>query len=422
MNSPHDRFGKFTAPSQGAAPGAPHPEQLNLAASLLCQAGLIKREQYADCEIMSRQTGLNILKMLVMSGYIKENLNTLALEAAELVLREGITEIAAARCLHMAVERKQTIQDALSELAGTSQENQPILPPKPRSMTQLCSLLTESGAVDSQSMSNYLATQRETGLPLGRIITHAGVIDPEVVMAALTAQVYERDGYLTQVDILEILVLCYRRGIDFETALKQTGRTLPVQIAQIRTGEILVKAGLAQKSSIISALELALLKGSQIGVELINMGQIDENTLSRTLLLQDLVRQERLAMVHAPSVLKRSVLNREELSQSLAELAALVLDTSDIENLEALLKAVGVCSQANLEAIKTMLGEKTSFTEYLAALVHKQHLDDGLALCTARLLYLLRMEAIKPEEAIDVLKYCKDFGVDADSALNRRRG
>jgi uncharacterized membrane protein YagU involved in acid resistance len=113
--------------------------------------------------------------------------------------------------------------DLAGVLSTLSQTGIAVPPPRPRtSNTPLSELLLAAGILSQNELNSYLATVNETGLPLGRVINHAGVVKMELVLAALSAQVYERSGFFEKQTLIELLTLCNRRGCHLRSSAATT--------------------------------------------------------------------------------------------------------------------------------------------------------------------------------------------------------
>ncbi|MBK9774012.1 MAG: hypothetical protein IPP57_24870 [Candidatus Obscuribacter sp.] len=201
-----------------------------------------------------------------------------------------------------------------------SQTGIAVPPPRPRtSNTPLSELLLAAGILSQNELNSYLATVNETGLPLGRVINHAGVVKMELVLAALSAQVYERSGFFEKQTLIELLTLCNRRGVTFEVALQQLNLPKPPDQAELKLGEILVQAGIISQSTVITAIELGLMRSTQIGQELVTMGQLQQHILDHALKVQSMVTNGWLASEHAAASLRRIALNGETQPSLLAK-------------------------------------------------------------------------------------------------------
>ncbi|MBK7748245.1 MAG: hypothetical protein KA392_10275 [Candidatus Obscuribacter sp.] len=382
---------------------------------LLVMAGIIDQTQLAEAENMAKETGMDIGKMLAMSGFVKKNTMTAAIEAHKLIKEANWDK-------HMMAHALSQVHANGGDLAGVlstmSQTGIAVPPPRPRtSNTPLSELLLAAGILSQNELNSYLATVNETGLPLGRVINHAGVVKMELVLAALSAQVYERSGFFEKQTLIELLTLCNRRGVTFEVALQQLNLPKPPDQAELKLGEILVQAGIISQSTVITAIELGLMRSTQIGQELVTMGQLQQHILDHALKVQSMVTNGWLASEHAAASLRRIALNGENPAIALGEIAAMVLSSDDFDDLDVILSRSGACSDMDLVPLRVGLSDKPAFIEYLGAMAGSKIIDDSCALCAARLLYLVRMDVITSDRAVALLKHALANKMSADEAM-----
>lgn len=411
----HDKAAK-SSPTRTGSETQVKSGGYNLGSVLLQMSTIISPEQLGEAQQMARQTGMDVLKMLTMNGYINEKTAKLARDGAFVVRQDVFDEEQVAQAMYRAFKEGIELEQALAVMssAGKIQAVR-----QKNSYTPLSELLILSGILEAGELKSYEATARETGLPLGRVITHAGVVNPESVMAALCAQVYEREGYFSKDDLILILTTCYRKSIPFQDALDFLKKTVPEEALQVRLGELLTQCGLVPRNAVISALELSLIRGTPLGQELVSMGQINEDALEKALLIQELVNKGRLADEHVPAVVRRVVNSGQDAEVAMGEVAAMVLDDSDFDSLDRMLCYSGISQEMLIVPIRLSLSENAPFMEYLAALVNKQIMDEKCALTAARLLYLVRLDALSGDQAVSLLKYCREYQTSVDQAMDK---
>ena len=384
--------------------------------ALLTMSGIINQAQFAEAQKAAADTGMDICKMLSMSGYVKEKTINMAIEAYRLIMEENWERETMAQALQQAYNHGSDLRSVLSTMSSTGLAR---VPAPVATNTTLAEFLLESGALAPQEMAKYKATSDETGLPLGRVISHAGVIQPSMILAALSAQVYERSGHFDKKTLLTVLTNCYRMSQTFEQSLSFLKLPKPKMESQIKLGELFLNSGLLPQTSIISALEQALLNGSQIGRELVHSGQIKEDTLNNALLVQGLFNKGHLSDEHVAATLRRIELNKEKPDTALGEIAAMVLDETDFDSLDRMLSYSGITQEMTLVPLRVSLPERAPFMAYLGALVGGKVISDAAALCAARLLYLVRMDILTGDQAISLMKYCYEHKITADQSLEK---
>jgi hypothetical protein len=342
---------------------------------LLVMAGIIDQTQLAEAENMAKETGMDIGKMLAMSGFVKKNTMTAAIEAHKLIKEANWDKHMMATPSHRYTLTAETwLAYFDNEPDGYSQPT-----PRPRtSNTPLSELLLQQGFCPKRAKELPGNSQRNR-FTTGRVINHAGVVKMELVLAALSAQVYERSGFFEKQTLIELLTLCNRRGVTFEVALQQLNLPKPPDQAELKLGEILVQAGIISQSTVITAIELGLMRSTQIGQELVTMGQLQQHILDHALKVQSMVTNGWLASEHAAASLRRIALNGENPAIALGEIAAMVLSSDDFDDLDVILSRSGACSDMDLVPLRVGLSDKPAFIEYLGAMAGSKIIDDSCA-------------------------------------------
>jgi hypothetical protein len=391
---------------------------------LLAQAGLLKPEERSEAMNMSRQTGLDITKLLTMHGYVSERVIKLGQEAISLLQQQTIDNFIAVKAIAKAAEKEIDLAAALELIY--QQGVTPVKTASAPSPMSLGELLVEGGFVESVDLERHLATGRETGLPMGKVLLMRDAIDSEMLLRVLTAQVYSYQSTMKRDDIIAALRLTRQKQISFEEALARQGMPAqaPAAVANIRLGELLTKAGMVQVSNIIGALEVSITQARLIGAELIAMGQLDTATLDLALSVQSMVARGKLRAEHAPLVLKRM----RELNNSwpavLTEVVMASLVPGDVLDLEQLLRYSGPVPEEILVRTRETFNRNgtMSVSGYCRILANSGSIDDLLLKSAVRLVYLLKLNFLSPQQAILTMQHARTRKLYADEAIHELSG
>jgi hypothetical protein len=391
---------------------------------LLAQAGLLKAEERSEAVNMSRQTGLDIAKLLTMHGYVSERMIKLGQEAINLLQLQQIDNFIAVKAIAKAAEKEIDLSAALELIyqQGVAPVKT-VAAPNPMSMVEL---LCEGGFIDKSDLERHLATGRETGLPLGKVLLMRNAIDSEVLMRVLTAQVFSYQSTMKRDDIIFTLRLTKQKGITFEEALNRLGiaAETPGVVANIRLGELLTQAGLVQISNIIVALETSITQAKLLGTELIAQGLLDKPTLDLALNVQNMVARGKLRPEHAALVLKRLRELNNRWPDVLTEVVVSSLLPGDVLDLEQLLRYSGPVPEEILVRTRATFDRNgtMSVSEYCRILANSGSIDDLLLKTAVRLVYLLKLNFLSPQQAILTMQHARARRLYADEAIHELSG
>jgi hypothetical protein len=391
---------------------------------LLAQAGLLKAEERSEAVNMSRQTGLDIAKLLTMHGYVSERMIKLGQEAINLLQLQQIDNFIAVKAIAKAAEKEIDLAAALELIyqQGVAPVKT-VAAPSPMSMVEL---LCEGGFIEKSDLDRHMATGRETGLPLGKVLLMRNAIDSEVLMRVLTAQVFSYQSTMKRDDIIFTLRLTKQKGITFEEALNRLGiaAETPGVVANIRLGELLTQAGLVQISNIIVALETSITQAKLLGTELIAQGQLDKPTLDLALNVQNMVARGKLRPEHAALVLKRLRELNNRWPDVLTEVVVSSLLPGDVLDLEQLLRYSGPVPEEILVRTRATFDRNgtMSVSEYCRILANSGSIDDLLLKTAVRLVYLLKLNFLSPQQAILTMQHARARRLYADEAIHELSG
>ena len=391
---------------------------------LLVQAGMLKAEERSEAVNMSKQTGLDITKLLTMHGYVADRTIKLAQAAANLVQQKEIDNFIAVKALTRASVHNIDLQQALGQIydEGVSPVKAVAMP----SLLSLEELLFEGGFIDRTELDHHLATGQETGLPLGRVLLMRNAIDANVLLRILTAQVYSYQSTIKRDDIIAALRMTRLKLITFEEGLRRIGipQAEPETIANIRLGELLTGAQVVQVINIIGALESSITQAKFLGEELIALGQLDKPTLELALSVQQMVGRGKLKAEHASQTLKRLRELNKRWPDALTDVVVSYLVPSDVIDLEQLLRYGGVLPEEILQRTRDRFDRSGShtFNDYCGMLAQTGYIDDLTLKTSVRLIYLLKLNFLSAQQAIMSLAHARTRSLYADDAIHELSG
>jgi hypothetical protein len=391
---------------------------------LLAQAGLLKAEERSEAINMSRQTGLDVTKLLTMHGYVSERVIKLGQEAISMLQQQQIDNFIAVKAIAKAAEKNLDLPAALELIYQQGiAPVKTVAAPSPMSLSEL---LSEGGFVETIDMERHQATGRETGLPLGKVILMRTGIDNDTMMRVLTAQVYSYQTSIKRDDIIGALRLTRQKQISYEEALERLNISIPppFNVANIRLGELLTRAGIVQASNIIGALESSITQSKLLGEELIALGQLDKPTLDLALTVQNMVSRSKLRADHAAPVLKRLREQNCSWPDVLTEVVVASLVPGDVLHLEHLLRYSGPVQEEVLTRTRDAFDRKGTMSvgEYCRMLASTGGINDKLLRTAVRLVYLLKLNFLTPQQAILAMQHAQKRNIYADEAIHELSG
>lgn len=169
-------------------------EQIKIG-QLLVRAGLLtdgKMNQRLD---LARQLGLPLGQILIQSNDVTRETLMSCIHVQSLALEHLITLEAAVAIIREITKNGLTIDEALCR-AGLAEQH----------LThRLGELLVNSGHLTEESLAWALLTAGEIGVPLGHVLIQTGVVLPDIVGIALTAQHQIRMKIMTNEEAVERL-------------------------------------------------------------------------------------------------------------------------------------------------------------------------------------------------------------------------
>jgi len=262
---------------------------------LAIELGLIRRHDLDETLALSRETGLPVGRVLVMSALMSErDLDNLV--RCQTFLRQDMIDLTlAARAMHTARELALPFEDALYQNDW--------LPPELSESLPLGALLVDARVVSEEQLHAALAQQEKVNLPLGRVLVLSGAISEAVLTAAINAQIMVRDRKLERGQAMQALKETSKRQIPLESFLKSKGFYEMPNRNSPRLGELLRVAGLVSDRELITALEQGLQDQQPIGEVLVASKLVTRTILEAALKLQNVIADGRVRLDQARSIL-----------------------------------------------------------------------------------------------------------------------
>lgn len=248
---------------------------------LLFKSGIITQDQLARAMASSARTGESISKILVKNNIVTEETMRTAALAHGLIHENLISVDLATDVIFKSVVEEISLEEAFEKLG--------ITPDFHLVSARLSQILRESKVINEQDLDSAIEASLSSGLPLGRVLVIRNVVPEAIAYAALSAQMYIKEGKITSQKAIEALRLTVQKQLSLDSALKELGYMPTSRMEPFRLGELLVAADLVSEIDLLSAVEKRLGEDLPIGQILLRHNLITNGLLQKALKLQDLV-------------------------------------------------------------------------------------------------------------------------------------
>lgn len=374
---------------------------------LLIQAGILKPAELENAVSTAKETGLPIGRVLLMSGAFNQGQLDAAVQAQSRI-RDNLLDIdAAIEALKLVTYEGVSFEEAL-RLLGCADD-------KPETPTaKLGDLLLQSQLITPAQLDHALEMGQETGLPLGRVLVLNQAISDELLSAALTAQVFIRDGKISKDQAIQGLKSARRRRVSLEASLQEHGYYRQPARPSIKMGELFIRAGVLTEGAVTNALELSLTQQKAVGQVLVEHGQINSKLLDAALRVQEMVVNLTLTPEQAVDALTSFATGRTSLERAVA-IPGPSIGRSELQQLCEILKVTGLVP---LQALNSFCqrhnGNDGSF---LGALVSEGLISEEMLNAAMRCRQLLLQNFIRMEQVLVLLNHCYRHKLDVDAAM-----
>ena len=265
---------------------------------LLFKAGIINQNQLARAMASSARTGESISRILINNGIVTEETMRTVVLTHGLIHENLISVELATDVIFKSVVEETSLEEAFRRLG--------ITPDFHLVTARLTQILRESEVVSETDLNSAIEASLSSGLPLGRVLVIRNVVPESVAYAALSAQIYIKDGKITSQQAIDALKISAEKRISMDLALKELGFLPSMRIEPIRLGELLVAADLVSEIDLLSAVEKRLGADLPIGQILLRYNLISEYLLKNALRLQDMVNNQGRNPSEVVALLKES--------------------------------------------------------------------------------------------------------------------
>lgn len=373
---------------------------------LLTKSGLLSPEQLAEALIRSKERGLPLGTILLTLGQLRQDQLRAAVEAQSLVNDGVVTPELAVTALAKSSSERSSLDEALRSLGIQS---------RPKGGTnRLGELLIDAGVLNEDQLNDCLLTSRETGMPLGRVLIFKRIITDEVLVAALRAQRYIREGVIPRTDAVDVLKKVNQKKISLEQSMAEGGflrnrvkRSMPV-------GYLLVEAGYLAESSLAMCVEFSLSDNKTMVDTLVEQGFASRPMALAALTLQQLINHGTITKALACSALRIVNTKGVDANRALAESGMQFMNESRRKRLHELLVLCGCLDPRRYREITGNLSTYDDIEDTLLSLDVPPHVIP----CAVRALFMMEAKFLGSEDCVMALHYCRRNQVSLDEALS----
>lgn len=261
--------------------------------------------------ILSKHTGLPLGKCLVMLDVVTPEVVRASVEAQSMLKDQLIDKESAKEAMGVVYRKKWTLTDALIVLGVDAYATRG---------TRLGELLHSAEHINSDQLEIALRAGDSSGLPLGRVLILLDKLNMQSLNAALRLQKEVRWSKKERNEAIDEL-----KNHKDEAEADFNGLE---NLEKIRIGELLVAATVLKTAEVDSAVQIAQANDKMLGQVLIEMGWLNEDLLSATLRLQEMIWNGGVSAGRAASVLEKIQSSGDSAEEGLKEAG---LATSDLQ-------------------------------------------------------------------------------------------
>jgi len=165
-------------------------------------------------------------------------------------------------------------------------------------------LLQKANLVTAEQVGDALPLSKKTGLPIGRILIEAGIINEPILRGAVLAQSLIRDGMLHVELAAQAVGAVGANGESLDAALKRLGWRSEYYQTANKLGNLLLEAGCLSKQQLSQALEVCFASGLPLGRVLVLRKVVPEVVAYAGLSAQVLLREGKIPRSEAVAAVK----------------------------------------------------------------------------------------------------------------------
>lgn len=373
---------------------------------LLTKSGLLSDEELAEALIRAKERGLPIGTVLLTMGRLRQTELRAAVEAQSLVNDGMVTSDLAVNALVKSAKDGSSFDEALKSLGWQS---------RPAGVTnKLGELLVDAGILDEAQLSDCLATSRETGMPLGRVLLFKRSISDDLLVAALRAQRLVREGVIARADAIEVLRKVQQKKITLEESLAEGGFLKARSKRSTPVGYLLVEAGFLKEVSLMMCVELSLGENKPLVDTLVEQGFASRGLAQASLSIQQLVDAGTISKDLASAALRTLDSQNVVVDEAIAEVGMPAIDANKQQLLHELFV---LCGSIDPQQMPEIEGDMSSYAALRQTLLRTGKILEHMIPCVVRGLYLIDKKLLQSEDAVMALHYCRRHKCSLDEAL-----
>jgi len=279
-------------------------------------------------------------------------------------------------------------------------------------------LLVELGLVSQKDLNEALQIGKDTGLPIGRVLTMSAFLTESQFQAALKAQSLLKEGVIRMAAVKDALQQV-SNGTPVEEAFGNVGVAKEDAENAVKLGELLSKSGFVTPAQLDSALEQSKTTGLPLGRLLLMSGTISESLLTAALNAQIFVRDGRITKEQAVEGLKGVKRRQVPIEVSLAEKGFYAMPDRPTIRLGELLVQANVISNVEvMNAIEIGLINDKQMGQILLEL---DRIDGRMLNYALNLQGQVEQGLLTPDAAIEGLAQAKKNGVPKTASTQATR-
>jgi hypothetical protein len=268
-------------------------------------------------------------------------------------------------------------------------------------------LLVELGLVSQKDLNEALQIGKDTGLPIGRVLTMSAFLTESQFQAALKAQSLLKEGVMRMPAVKDAIEQV-SNGTPVEEAFGNVGVAKEDAENEVKLGELLSKSGFVTSDQLDTALEKSKTTGLPLGRLLLMSGTISESLLTAALNAQIFVRDGRITKEQAVEGLKGVKRRHVPIEVSLAEKGLYQMPDRPTIRLGELLVQANVISNVEvMNAIEIGLINDKQMGEILLEL---DRIEGKMLNYALNLQGQVESGLLTPEQAIQGLLKAKERG------------
>jgi hypothetical protein len=293
----------------------------NKLGEFLVEAGLVAAPDVQYALGQCQEIGLPLGRVLVVTGYLTEEMLTNALNAQVLVRDRKITRDQARQGLRAALERQISLEESLEEETGGQSISQ--------TSVRLGELFLGASLIDEANLMNAVELGLVNEQLIGQVLRDLDLISAEVLTAALELQSMVAYGNITTAEAVDALFKCHTDQISSYDAVEQLKTTKSVEveappvapvIEHIPLYQFLQLGGLITQSDIEKAVHAGSKNTEIMGKMLALSGVMSQDLVQAAKQALDLIIKSSINMEQAIIALKNCKSTGNSLASAFTEL------------------------------------------------------------------------------------------------------